>query len=512
MTKNFLLLGLIILLAAYLRFNNLENNPPGFYTDEASIGFNAYKIYTTARDEHGKFLPVFFEAFGEFKNAFAVYPVVPFIAIFGLTEASVRYAQAAFGILNVVLIFFLGKVLWNSTVGLLSAFVLAISPWHIHLSRFIIESHNAFLLFIISGSLFSILAKRNKWRSKYLIIAVIFFGLSFYTYFAARIFTPLLLLGLLFFWRKDIAVLFKNYTNRALLALLLFILILVPFLLHMASGQGLVRFKSVSLSKKGNNLFAASSSLYAKHFEPKFVFLFGESDYPGQLYVRHSISGIGLFYKWQLLFFALGLIFLISTDKKRSDAKVLVLLMLILYPLGTVVSDATTPLATRSVIGILPYSLLIALGIYKLFKVLKNTHLQIALGFLIVFLSVFYLNRFIGLSRAYLNRAYGYNGFQYGAREIVEYFMNSGDSYSVKILDGGFDGRQAYLDFYSQGKCADCYAGDPKPGDHQLSKLIAVSVGNLTSFYDQYDGEVVHKIYYPDMREAIYLFHATSKN
>ena len=127
----------------------MGRNPPGFYTDEASIGFNAYKILTTGHDEHGKFMPVFFEAFGEYKSPFAIYPVVPFIAAFGVTESAVRLAQVVFGLLDVVAMFFLARAIWNSSVGLLAAFVLAISPWHVHLSRFIIESHGDMVLTVL---------------------------------------------------------------------------------------------------------------------------------------------------------------------------------------------------------------------------------------------------------------------------------------------------------------------------------------------------------------------------
>lgn len=511
MRKSFPLLILIILLATYLRFNNLKNNPPGFYADEASVGYNAYTIYTSARDEHNNFLPVFFKAYGEYKNPFAIYPVVPFIALFGPNEAAIRSTQAIFGILDIILIFFLGRVLWNNAVGLLSSFVMAISPWHIHISRFIIESHNAFLLFIIAGSLFLILAKKYKWKNNYVIITSICFGLSFYTYFATRIFTPLFLLGLLFFWRKWLIALIKKKPKRVLLGSMLFLLIVTPYILHLVSGQGLIRFNSVSFTKKHNNLLSDSVSLYLKHFEPKFVFILGDSDYPGQQTVRHSINGIGLFYKWQLPFFILGLGFLISANKEKYDAKIVILLMLLLYPLGTVISDAITPYATRSVIGILPYSLLIALGIYKTYDVIKNKPLKMILAAAIIFASTFYLNRFLMLSKAYLNRAYGYAGFQYGAREVIEYFMKTEAIYPIKILDGGFDGKQAYIDFYSLGKCNSCHAGDPKPADQQVQKLIAVSVDNLTAFKEKYTGEVIHKIHYPNMQEAIYLYEAYSK-
>lgn len=508
MRRDILFLILVIFLGAYLRLNNLANNPPGFYTDEASIGYNAYKILTTGHDEHGKFMPVFFEAFGEYKNPFAIYPVVPFLAVFGVSEVSVRLAQVVLGLLDIVLLFYLGKVLWNGTVGLLSAYVMATSPWHIHLSRFIIESHNAFLFFIISGSLFLVLAKRSKWATKYLVMTATLFALSFYTYFATRVFTPLFLLGLLFFRRKQIIELLKGDFKKVFLAAIIFFVILSPFIVHMVSGKGLVRFNQVS-NKSGG--LARNFGLYLKHFEPKFVFVYGDSDYPGQQIIRHSVSGMGLFYKWQLPFFVAGFLFLIFARKKENEAKVLVFLMLILYPLGTIVSSAVTPFATRSVEGIIPYSLLIAFGIYRVFGVLKSRLFKFAFIFAVVFLNVFYLDRFLDLYKAYVNRAYGYSGFQYGAGEIVKYFMEDGVRYSTKILDGGFDGNQAYLDFYSLGKCSGCYAFDPAPDNREMKKLIGVSVDNLTSFYDRYNGEVVHKIYYPDGREAHYIFEATSK-
>src|SRR3972149_599220 len=84
------ILLLIIILAILLRVYQLAELPPGFYTDEASIGFNAYKIVTTLHDEHGKFLPLFFEAFGEYKNAFAIYPAAIVFWFLGPSEFATR--------------------------------------------------------------------------------------------------------------------------------------------------------------------------------------------------------------------------------------------------------------------------------------------------------------------------------------------------------------------------------------------------------------------------------------
>ena len=510
----FTLLLAIVALGAILRFYDLASNPPGFYTDEASIGFNAYTILTSAKDEHGAFLPIFFKAFGEYKTPFAIYPVVSLMAIFGVNELAVRLYGAVLGVVDIALMFFLGKILFNRNVGLLSAFVLSIAPWHVHLSRFLIESHNALIFFVIGGILFFVLALRNNWQTRYLILSSLFWALSLYTYFAVRIFTPLFLLGLLVLFKKDVIFLFKNQRRKLLIAVFFFCLITLPFFLHVLSGEGLARFQQVAFSTEGGNVTGAivdRLSLYLKHFDPRFIFVWGDADFPGQLMIRLSVSGIGLFYKWQLLFFLFGLCFLfLSRDEgSRQNAKIL-LLILLLYPLGTIVSDAKTPYATRSVIGVIAYTILIAYGIYGFLRFVKE-HLRIfgrlsvlAITIVLVLVSVFYLERYLALGGAYKNRAYGYNGFQYGARQVVDYFVANQNEYNLMLLGSGFDGPSAYINFFSLGQCAKCKAGfnESWQGGRQL---VAVSVGDLESF-NLANQSIVHRIYYPDGREAFYIY------
>ena len=54
------LLAAILVLAAVVRVYDLTGNPPGFFCDEASYGYNAYTILHSAKDEHGETLPLFF--------------------------------------------------------------------------------------------------------------------------------------------------------------------------------------------------------------------------------------------------------------------------------------------------------------------------------------------------------------------------------------------------------------------------------------------------------------------
>ena len=61
-------LTLILLIAFILRFYKLGIVPDGLQQDETSIGYNAYSILKTGRDEHGVYLPQNFQAFGEYKS------------------------------------------------------------------------------------------------------------------------------------------------------------------------------------------------------------------------------------------------------------------------------------------------------------------------------------------------------------------------------------------------------------------------------------------------------------
>ncbi|MEK6527696.1 MAG: hypothetical protein AABZ36_02285, partial [Nitrospirota bacterium] len=67
--------------------------PKGFYVDELSIGYNALLIAETGHDEHNQFLPVFFEAFGEYKNPLYIYTVALIYKLFGVSEFGLRIAS-----------------------------------------------------------------------------------------------------------------------------------------------------------------------------------------------------------------------------------------------------------------------------------------------------------------------------------------------------------------------------------------------------------------------------------
>src|SRR3972149_9124231 len=109
MNKNKLVLILIIILAFVLRFYKL-NSYPALNADEAAIGYNAYSLIQTGRDEHGNPWPIHFQSFNDYKPGLYFYLVLPFVKFMGLNEWSVRLPNALLGIASVYLLYLLMRL------------------------------------------------------------------------------------------------------------------------------------------------------------------------------------------------------------------------------------------------------------------------------------------------------------------------------------------------------------------------------------------------------------------
>src|SRR3990167_1289916 len=116
--KKHLYIILIVILAAILRLYALDKFPAGLNADEAAIGFNAYSLLETGRDEHGASWPLVFRSFDDYKPPLYFYLVLPFVKILGLNIWAVRLPSALLGIASVYLLYLLTNQLFSrSTRG-----------------------------------------------------------------------------------------------------------------------------------------------------------------------------------------------------------------------------------------------------------------------------------------------------------------------------------------------------------------------------------------------------------
>jgi len=173
----------ILLIAAALRVVAIGQVPPGLYHDEAYNGLDALNVLD------GDF-SLYFSA-NNGREPMFIYLIALSIGLLGRNPFAVRLAACAPGLLTVAASYAVGRILFGRRVGLLSATVLGITLWHVHLSR---VGFRAVLLplFIALAVWQGALGWRTGRRIHWLAAGAIY-GLSFYTYMAVR-FTPVALL------------------------------------------------------------------------------------------------------------------------------------------------------------------------------------------------------------------------------------------------------------------------------------------------------------------------------
>jgi hypothetical protein len=122
----FVLVALVIVVT----FLHLDaGNPPGSYRDESNISTNAATIADSARDEHGRLLPLYFESHSDWKSAPYIYLLAAVFTLTGPDEGAARALSAVLGLTAVVLLGILGhRLSGDPIVGLATATLAAATP------------------------------------------------------------------------------------------------------------------------------------------------------------------------------------------------------------------------------------------------------------------------------------------------------------------------------------------------------------------------------------------------
>jgi len=214
--KTKIVLLFVFLIGFFTRFYKLGQLPNSYTPDEISQGYTAYSLLTTGKDEWGQSWPLTLKSFGDYKPPLQTYLMIPAIKFFGLNTFSIRLPNALTSSLAIISTYLLAKILFkNTSISLISAFLLAISPWHLPMSRIALEA-NLHSFFIPLAIYFFL---KNKPIS--LIVSSLLFGISTFSYHSVKLFVPMVVF-LLFILNKKLITL-KKYRS--------FLFILISFLL-----------------------------------------------------------------------------------------------------------------------------------------------------------------------------------------------------------------------------------------------------------------------------------------
>lgn len=446
--KRLIVLVGIVLVAVLLRFWQLGGVPASPDWDEASIGYNAYSILHTGRDEYGTFLPFTIRSFDDYKPPLYVYLTVPSVYLFGLSVWSVRLASAVLGVLAVIgTYYFVRELFKRESIALLSTLLLAISPWHIQFSRAAFEA-NIGVTFVIWGVYFFI---RKK-----LVPSALIFSLSLYAYHSERIFVPLYVIFLLILYRGFVK------KQSVFSACIVGLVVALPLVSVFTDANVLKRLQSTSAFRKQTELLSGTipkleydrslgwwpgeffdnrrieyakilASGYLSHFSPKWLFLSGDHE-------RHHAPRMGLLYLWELPFILIGIYHLV---RQKSRAGMLLLGWWVLAPIAAA-PTTEVPHAIRTLVSLPTYQIFTAVGIVSMLPKWKAT-VKIALPVIAVISFVYYVHMYYG----HTNYEYAKH-WQYGYEQAVTYAQKHTYDYEKIVVSTKLEQPYIFFLFYTK--------------------------------------------------------------
>lgn len=460
--KIIIFLTLIIILGSVLRLWQLGNTPISPDWDEVALGYNAYSIIQTGRDEYGNFLPIILRSFDDYKPALYAYLAMPSISILGLSVAAVRLPSVIFGILTVLAVFFLVKELFKkNSIALLTSFLLAISPWHIQFSRIAFEA-NVGVALNVFGILFFLKAFKKPW---FLFLSSLMWGLSLHVYQSEKVFVPLLIAILVLSFKKEFFLIRKKYI---FISLMIFSIISIPLIYFtLVNKDALSRAKTVSIFSNSSIIQANTAKIardkasndilglvldnrrvefvkyiaggYLSHFDLNWLFVKGDI-------ARHHAPNMGLMYLVELPFLLIGIYSLVF-GKFDKIVKVFIVLWFLIAPIPASVTN-DVPHAVRAINFLPTLQILTAMGIISALQKISNFKFQIrylifSLFFLFfIFNFLYYLNQYF-VQQNYFHARY----WQYGYENIVNYVATVQKNYRKIIVSNTATMDQSYMFF-----------------------------------------------------------------
>lgn len=432
MLVNFLqknkILIVILVLAAILRLWDLGGFPPHLRNDEAALGYNAYSISKNLRDEHGNFLPLIFKSFGDWKMGLYVYLVVPFVAVLGLNEWTVRLPSAIAGIFSVLLLYRITKELFRKKTALFAAFLIAVSALFVPFSRGAWEV-NVSLGLTLGGIYFFLKSLQNH---RLIYLSSLFFGLTLLCSHGAKFTTPVIVLLLILIFFKE----FKRIPRQSIIiSLLILVIFSVPIALSFGEGK-VSRLATLSIFSYPQDFTKAILSRWMSLYSVKTLFI------KGDLNPQHGAPDMGPFLLMDAIFLLLGFIKLIKLGFKREVVFILSLLILLAVPSAFTIEKANFE---RVPTLFIPFLLIAALGLSSFWdKIGKKKWLLVSVIVLYITNYVYFLDQY------FIHNPKKNDAWQYGYKQIAEKVTPIQANYRQVIVQKSLEQPHIFFLFYQK--------------------------------------------------------------
>lgn len=432
--KTVWLLGLLFLgMGVFWRIWQLNEVPNGLNRDEIVMGYDAYSLLMTGRDQWGAVWPFFFRGLDGYQPGIFPYTTLVWVTLLGPIDWAIRLTPFFYGTLTLITTFFLARRIFNSSpIGLIALFLLAISPWHLMYCR--LANPNVLLPFFHTLFLLIFFKWVDTKQPRYLYLFALALGLSFHSYYVSYFFVPLSCLGLLLFFFKD----FWKQKWHALGAFALFFPFVMPHIYHALYGEILSRGSLLVFNAPNLTFWERVAHLFENSlFFFSFEFLFDKGvRVGGEWFSEH-----GILYWFELPLLLAGLWGIIRSKNRKAW---FLLWWLLIYPLPSSITIDNVNQTLRTSVAIPIFQLVGALGAWQLLKwlnallpvqVVWKRWARVAVSLVCAGIVIASVSE---ASRKYFKRyPYRYAHLsQYGLKEMVNYIRDKIDDYDRIVITG----------------------------------------------------------------------------
>jgi 4-amino-4-deoxy-L-arabinose transferase-like glycosyltransferase len=451
-----------VVAGAALRFYHITAVPPGLQQDEAVYGYDAYSIFQTGRDHLGHPFPfVSLENFGDWSSPLLTFLCVPFVGIFGLHVEVIRGVTAVMGLIAIPAVFGLAVLLFQRpAAGVVAAWLIALSPFHVHLSRWAVIPSLVPTMVALTLLVF-VWAMRNR-NERAFVLAAFLACLTMATYHSMKLYVPLALLPAFLIYHRTIL---KLKAEALIYAALVFIALAGPILwLTVRDPAGGARFAQTSVFDQTDGGIGTVVSQYLSYFSPSFWLVRGSNDL-----MQVPLDGIEL---WAVMPFILcGLGWLTWQAVKSSDgwlrsSGLLLFALLLLYPIpGALTIPAPDALRGAHVITLA--ALLASAGGVAAFDrlqgLLAGRDRNLRLGASAFVIAVVVLGYGYDLQHRFVHYFGGYGeevepSFHYGLKDALDYAFAHEDAYDEVWVLPDVHEPYIYVLFYKQWPADDVHS------------------------------------------------------
>ncbi len=415
----FFVLSLIVLLGIVTRFLWLDKIPVGITHDDADVVLSAKSFWEMGTDISGTKFPtsLFFNKTSGKISGLPSFILAPLLGLFSLNLLTVHFVYI---VINLLTIFFIAIISYqffkNKKIAVFVFVAGLLNPWLFIYSRYPTEAPFA-LLFAVVAIYFAF--KENPTN---IFWSTMFFVLSFYSYFGAKVVVPIIYpitLGLRFLEKRENL---KSY----ILPVLVFLVMVVGYFVvvvgspqstfrQRASGEfvfsdmgiyqtGVDEMRRASIEFPAKNIFFNKYTILFKDMSSKYVgwtspdFLFNAGDSVSV----YRLGEHGLFYFVDIIFVLSGILYISSQKNNKSKIFAFLLLSLVaVAPLGSALSRVGSSYFFRSFLLIPVSILLIGSGFYFFYT--KFSKLRF-FWMVVVLLIVSYILLFLNFAAFYFFR------------------------------------------------------------------------------------------------------------